>query len=321
LKFRGAASTGFRAPSLVDEYSPQVLGAGASFNISNACLSGNYTPVFSALNCSNQSMVVSGGNPNLKPETSQNFDLGMIVSPLKALNFTVDYYRIIVRNEISSIPELAIFNNPTAFASAYTLNSSGTLTPAAAANIQCPTVSAPTCGYITLTSQNTGFLATDGVDLSADYTLKTSYGKFRFGLEGTYVMAADVQLYTGGPTLSTDGRFNQGVQPNIRWQDLLTLDWTNQQWGAGLSNHYLSKYQDQSPNAAGDAVDVGAYSIWNGYVSFKPTPSLKVLLGVNNLFNTNPPFSNQTANWQAGYNPLFSNPLGRTIFLNGTYKF
>jgi len=63
------------------------------------------------------------------------------------------------------------------------------------------------------------------------------------------------------------------------------------------------------------------YSIWNGYVSFKPVDPLTVLLGIRNLFDTNPPFSNQTANWQTPYNPQFSDPFGRTFYARLKYTF
>jgi iron complex outermembrane recepter protein len=56
-------------------------------------------------------------------------------------------------------------------------------------------------------------------------------------------------------------------------------------------------------------------------VSFKPIPALKLLAGINNLFDTDPPFSNQEQNWQAGYNPIFSSPLGRTFYGRITYDF
>lgn len=105
----------------------------------------------------------------------------------------------------------------------------------------------------------------------------------------------------------------------IRYQHQLMLDWTYQSFGAGLSNHFTEHYHDYNPNAAGDLLTVGNYSIWNWYVTFKPVPALKLLAGINNLLDTNPPFSNQAQNWQAGYNPIFSNPLGRTV--NGRITF
>jgi len=321
LKIRGAASTGFRAPTLVEEYAPNTFGATQGYMNGPGCASGNYNTVFSSLNCLSQGLSLTGGNTNLKPETSENFDLGFILEPIKNLDLTLDYYRINLKNEIQAIAAPAIYSNPTTFANLYNLNTAGTLTPAPLANIQCPTPQAATCGYIIQTNQNTGGITTDGVDLSATYLLKTGYGKFRLGMNGNLVLRYDFQQYQNGPQVSTLGKWNEGNQPVIRYQQLTTLDWTYENFGAGLNEHFTQGYQDEYPNAAGGIIDVGNYSIWNTYVSYKPMKSLKILGGINNLFNTDPPFSNQNANWQAGYNPIFSNPLGRTFYVRGTYEF
>ena len=321
LKIRGAASTGFRAPSLVDLYSPNTFGAVFGNMVGPGCASGNYTTVFSQLNCISQGESLNGGNTSLKPETSQNFDLGFAVEPIDHLGITVDYYRINLRSNIGTIPSSAIYANPTAFAGLYVLNSAGTLTPASLANVQCPTPQAATCGYIITTTQNTGIITTAGIDLSATYVMDSDYGKFRVGLEGSFVTNYKLQQYVGGPQLNLVGQFKGGQQPVIRYQHLLTLDWSYQNFGAGLSQHFTEHYTDYAPDAAGNLLTVGNYSIVNGYVSFKPLPPLKLLVGINNLVDTNPPFSNQQQNWQSGYNPIFSNPLGRTFYGRITYDF
>jgi len=321
LKFRGAASTGFRAPTLVEEYSPNTFGALFGNMVGPGCATGNYTTVFSKLNCISQGLSLDGGNANLKPETSQNFDLGFVIQPLSNLDFTVDYYRINLRNEIQTLPGATIYGNPTTFADLYVLNNAGTLTPASLSNIQCPTPKAPTCGYIITTFQNTGSITTDGFDVSGNYSMDTDYGKFHIGMEGTFVTGFRLSEYPGGPQLSLAGEFNEGNQPVIRWQHELTFDWERGSWGAGINNHFIEHYTDYAPDAAGNLLTVGNYSIWNGYVSFKPIPSLKLLAGINNLADTNPPFSNQEQNWQAGYNPIFSSPLGRTFYGRITYNF
>ena len=321
LKIRGAASTGFRAPTLVEEYSPNTFGAVFGNMVGPGCASGNYTTVFSQLNCISQGLSLNGGNTQLKPETSQNFDLGFVLEPVENLDITLDYYRINLRNEIQTLPASAIYSNPTTFANLYVLNSAGTLSPASLSNIQCPTPQAPTCGYIITTQQNTGNITTDGFDVSGNYVVATEFGKFRAGIEGTFVTGYRLQEYPGGPALSLAGQFNQGNQPVIRWQHQFTLDWVLANWGAGLNNHFTEHYHDYLPDAAGNIPTVGNYSIWNGYVSFRPIPALKLLAGINNLFDTDPPFSNQEQNWQAGYNPIFSSPLGRTFYGRITYDF
>jgi iron complex outermembrane recepter protein len=321
LKIRGAASTGFRAPTLVEEYSPNTFGAVFGNMVGPGCATGMYTTVFSKLNCISQGLSLNGGNTNLKPETSQNFDLGFVVEPIDNLGVTVDYYRINLKNEIQTLPASTIYGNPTTFADLYVLNNAGTLSPASLANIQCPSYKAATCGYIITTFQNTGGITTDGFDLSAQYQMTTDYGKFRLGAEGTFVTGYRLEEYPGGPQLSLAGQFNQGNQPVIRWQHFITLDWTYANWGAGLNNHFTEHYHDYALDAAGNLLTVGNYSLWNTYVSYKPIPALKLLFGINNLLDTNPPFSNQEQNWQAGYNPIFSSPLGRTFYGRITFNF
>jgi iron complex outermembrane receptor protein len=328
LTFRGAASTGFRAPSLVNLYQPQFLGATAGDMNGPGCASGNYNAIFTQTNCLSQGLGVYGGNKNLNPETSENFDLGFVVEPIQDLGITVDYYRVLMKNVIQAIPALAIYQNPTAFANLYTLNNAGTLSTATSLSASCPnsSLTAPTCGYIAQTPENTGGITTDGFDINADYLIRSDFGKFRFGIDSTVVTKYILHTYTGGPALNLVGQFNQGFQPVIRWQYLLSLDWTTNdgRWGAGLQDKFESRYADEfsdTPNVSTDPREVGTYSIWNGYVSFKPIDPLTVLLGIRNLFDTNPPFSNQTANWQTPYNPVFSDPFGRTFYARLKYTF
>jgi len=322
LTFRGAASTGFRAPSLVDLYAPQIFGADAGTMNGPGCGSGAYNAVFTQLNCASQGLSLTGGNPTLKPETSQNFDAGFIIEPIRDLGITVDYYRVLIKNEIQAIPDSTIYSNPAAFASVYVLNDVGTLTTAPEKTLDCnPTQAAATCGYIIQTTQNTGSVTTSGVDLSANYLLRTAVGKFRVGLEGTLVTQYLFQEYPNGPELDLVGWFNQGNQPAIKWQHLFTVDWTNGNWGGGISNHFLTHYIDLLPDAEGNQSNVASYSTWNVYGSWKPIDPVTLVVGMRNAFNTNPPFSNQYFNWQAGYNPLYSDPLGRTFYARLSYKF
>jgi iron complex outermembrane receptor protein len=328
LTFRGAASTGFRAPSLVNLYSPQYLGATAGEMTGPGCATGNYNAVFTPTNCLSQGLGVFGGNRNLKPETSENFDLGFVVEPIPNLGITVDYYRILIKQEIQTIPALTIYQNPTTFASDYFLNAAGTLSTATALSVACPNsnLTAPTCGYIAQTPQNTGGIVTDGFDFNADYLIRSDFGKFRLGLDSTVVTKYLLQEYTDGPELNLVGQFNQGNQPVIRWQYLLSLDWASNtgRWGAGVQDRFQSRYADEFSDTVGATSNprqVGTYSVWNGYVSFKPVDPLTVLFGIRNLFDTNPPFSNQTANWQTPYNPVFSDPFGRTFYARLKYNF
>ncbi|MCP5286135.1 MAG: TonB-dependent receptor [Burkholderiaceae bacterium] len=43
--------------------------------------------------------------------------------------------------------------------------------------------------------------------------------------------------------------------------------------------------------------------------------------GVNNLFDREPPYSNQGDVFQANYDPRFASPVGRAYYLRASYQF
>ncbi len=327
VTFRGAASTGFRAPSLFNLYSPDFTSASTSGNMGNNnpfCTAGNYNAEWTQAVCNTQGLGLFGGNRHLTPETSENFDFGVVVAPVTHLGITLDYYRIILKNTIGQIPAAAIYESPTVFASDIVTNNNGSLTPSIEQSQFCNPYTAATCGYILLTDQNTGQITTDGFDLSVTYSQRTPIGVFREDLEGTAVTQFRLQQYNGGPVKNLVGWYQGGnlYQPAMRWEHELRVDWASPegQWGGGVSNRFYSSYIDEFGTLAdnsGPQRTVGSYSTWDAYASVKPIPSLTVLIGIQNLLNENPPFSNASQNnFAAGYDALFANPVGRDFYVN-----
>lgn len=326
VTFRGAASTGFRAPTLVNLFSPTTLGAVAGDMDGPGCTptsgSPTYPTIFTQTTCNSQGLVLSGGNRNLKPERSKNLDLGVVLEPLKDWGVTVDWYRIVVSKDISTVPTSTVYANPGQFMSLYHLNSAGTLTPSIAQANDCPTLQAPTCGYIETNLANVGGRMTNGFDLSSSYLLHTNAGTFRVGLDGTLVTQFRRQSYTGAPWVSVLGNYSGTNQVVVPWQSTLSIDWKRDIWAAGVSEHFDSQYVDQQQLADGSAHIVKPYSVYNVYASMKPMSKITVLLGVHNLFNRNPPATNQyVSNFQLGYNPLLADPTGRAIYATLTADF
>ena len=331
VTFRGAASTGFRAPTLFNLYSPDFLAASTSGNMGSGnplCVPPYSDPEWPSGVCNTQGLGLFGGNNHLTPETSQNFDLGVILAPVENLGITLDYYRILLKNTIGHVPAAAIYGNPTALSSYIATNDHGTLTPSIEESAYCNPYTQASCGYILLTNQNTGFITTDGFDLSVQYTQRTRIGVFHEDLEGTAVTQFRLQQYSGGPVVNMVGAYNGGTlyQPALRWQHELRIDWTSPRgrWGAGLSNRFFSSYIDEygiGPTNSGPQRTVGTQSTWDGYASYEPIHGLTVLFGIRNLYNTNPPFSNSSQNnFAAGYNSLFSNPILRDFYVNLRYR-
>jgi iron complex outermembrane recepter protein len=332
LTFRGTASTGFRAPTLFDLYQSPSLAASSSGTMGQGnpfCQPGSYNTEWTPSVCQSQGIGLYGGNRKLTPETSQNFDLGAIVSPIRNLGITIDYYRILVKNTISTVPASAIYSNPNAFSSYIVPNSSGTLVPSIAEATDCTPYTAPTCGYITETFENTGRITTSGVDLSVQYLEHTRIGTFREDLEGTAITQYLLQQYTGGPEQNLVGWFNNiptsgdVLQVAYRWQHNVRVDWTSPagMWGGGLSERFYSRYVDEYPYYTGGPLhNVGSYSLVDGYVSFKPIKNLTVLFGIKNILNRYPPYTDAPQdNFAAGYNALEADPLLRNFYVNLKY--
>ena len=331
LTFRGAASTGFRAPTLFQLYSPPFLTASDSPTMGSGnpfCVPGQYTALWNPGVCASQGLALNGGNRNLGPETSENFDLGIIVSPIQDMGITVDYYRILLKNVVQTVPASAIYSDPTGLANYIVTNSAGTLTPSVAEANDCNPYTAPTCGYINQNFQNTGRITTDGFDVSIQYQQHTSIGTFHEDLEGTAITEFLEQQYSGGPEINLVGNLGITLQlPAYRWQHYFRVDWASPEgmFGGGLANRFYSSYTDQfgtGPTNQGPRPTVGSYSTWDVYGLYKPTSKLDVIFGVRNLFDTNPPFTNaQQLNFAAGYNALIVDPLMRTFYVNLKYKF
>ena len=328
LTFRGTASTGFRAPTLYNLYSPPFLAASSGATIGQGnpfCQAGSYNALFTPSVCQSQGIGLFGGNRRLTPETSQNFDIGVIVSPVTELGITLDYYRILLKNRIGTVPAAAIYGDPTTFSSYIVPNSSGTLTPTIAEATACNPYTAPTCGYISQQNSNTGRITTDGFDLSIQYLQHTSIGTFHEDLEGTAVTKFREQQYNGGPLLNLVGNLQiQNINPAFRWEHNVRVDWTSPgtMWGGGLSDRFYTGYIDEYPDGNGNQRKVGSYSLVDGYASVRPIEKLTMLVGIKNLFNTSPPFTNATtSNFAAGYNAYIADPLLRNFYINLKYIF
>jgi outer membrane receptor protein involved in Fe transport len=124
LRLRASYARSVRAPNLselysapgqnfatvVDPCSSRNIGTGSATRAANCAAAGipaGYDFVYS------QSLeIVSGGNANLKSETSDSFTVGGVFQPrfLPGLSLSVDYYNIRVKNVISSVAAQTILN-------------------------------------------------------------------------------------------------------------------------------------------------------------------------------------------------------------------
>jgi len=321
LLLRGAYSTGFRAPSLYELNNPQTYNNSAnSFNDPVRCPGGvPIAGVSGADNCNTQFITLNGGNKNLNPEKARNFTLGLVFEPLTDVSAGLDFWWVKVKHQISVLPDTLIFADPVRYAGLFNRAADGSL---AIDGSQCPGVA---CGYVSQLTSNLGEINTNGFDLNAAYRLRTTdYGNLRFTFNGTYVIKNEYQQEENGAFLQNAGIYS-GTGPIFRWQHNLSVDWTRGAWGAGVVNHFKTGYGDQNDeNRVSDPAfydRVGSYTTWDIYGSWSPIKSLNVLLGIRNVLDRDPPFSNQGKTFQNGYDPRYTDPTGRSYYVRGTYTF
>ncbi|PRC94183.1 TonB-dependent receptor [Solimicrobium silvestre] len=306
LLLRASANTGFRAPTLFEKFSPDsTTNTANTYNDPALCPGGTALPGQNpSLVCNAQQQIRGGGSANLAPEKAKNFSVGFVYEPNSAMTFSADYWNLRITDSIGTLPETVIFGNPTKYADLFVRNPDGSLK------------------YVLATNANLGGINTDGIDASMTLRLpKTSLGNFVVNLDGTYVNQYKYQNEKDGAWTQNVGTYADN-SPVFRWKHTLSLMWTKNVWSTTLSQQFMTGYHDQNQQVAAQYYqDVSSYSIWNLTGTYSGFKNVTLTAGLKNLFDKNPPFTNQGTTFQQGYDPRFTNPVGRALYLRGTYRF
>lgn len=322
---RGSATTGFRAPSLDELYGPQqVTYTQNAYNDPVLCPGGKVTAAgIASRDCGQQTQALQGGNTGLQPEKSTSFSLGTAFKPSKDLLVTVDYWNIFLTNQINGFPEQTIFSDPNTYSGRITR--CNTLSPSQAAQYDgCNVVpNSNAIAYINTLTANLGNVKTNGLDFSAAWATNVpDLGRLSFNYESTLVMSFKYQNTIGGPyieNVGTAGTYYNSA-PIFRWRHYLssTLNAGAQRYTLGL--RYISGYTDENLQTP-VFNQVSPYTVVDAGWGYTGIKNLNLGFVLKNVFNTAPPFSNQGATFQQGYDPRYTDPLGRALMAKLSYKF
>jgi iron complex outermembrane receptor protein len=333
-RLRGARSTGFRAPQLRELFGgafqtevggsdPCVPGAG-SFATSAACINAaaaaGTTP--GALTKINQVTEQAGGNPQLHPETSQEWSIGGVATPhwIPGLSVSVDYYTVLIRNEISN------YDPNQLLAACY-----GGVPYLVSQAVACQLVGprAPGTGSlapIKAINANIGAENTDGIDVDLAYGIDTAkmglpaWGHLDFTGQVNYLLSDNVSA--AGTTVQQAGTYSlapngDGAEP--RFKALLGTSFKRDNWSLNWTSRYYGGVKNV--NGGGDFEGNEAAGVFyhdvSGTYQYK---NVNLTVGVDNLFDKDPPFlfpTGQTnAAGSAGYD--FT---GRFVYMKASVKF
>lgn len=284
ITFRASYGTGFLPPSMF-QLAPNAItsvGAGAAIDPRR----GN-TPT-------ELLQIVSGGNPELRPEDSKSRSAGIIFAPgfARDLRLAVDYTRIDKSDVIISPNLQEVINNEATFPDRIVR---------ASANPGAPFGVGPIT-FVNQTSLNFTKAEVAALDVSASY---------RLGLTGpgslkVFALATRQFHYRTQAALSSPPTENVGITSlfPLKLKANAGLSWERGRWRANWNVGYFSSYQvAASPAATGAPIvanqgglrvpsqtyhDVSASYRWD--LPYTGLSSVQLNLGARNIFNKSPPF-------------------------------
>ncbi|WP_075794892.1 TonB-dependent receptor [Massilia putida] len=345
LMMRSSVAKGFRAPTLYQNLLPYAYGQNTNGSFSDPVRCPGGTPIASvnpvgALEdeCNVQLSAARGGNPNLDPEKSKQFSLGMVFQPTQSISGSLDYWNIKIDHSIVQTSEIGVFDNPTLYQNNYwrvdpktlPLDSTGKpfLDPTTlnkSNSIQGSTNKDFPLAFIDLPYANSSRFFASGLDLNLNYKRKIDgVGSFGVNLDGTYYLTHGYQ-YTGVGSVSDLGKYKDfGATP--RWRHILTFTLKTGPVVLSLTHNYTEGYQDYT-NADLIGPDypaerrVSSNSTFDTQAVWTPIKNVDLALGIKNLTNQEPPSSRNDQGFQTGYDPQYGNPLGRVFYARAKYKF
>jgi iron complex outermembrane receptor protein len=280
IRFRTTYSRDFRSPSVNDLYSTPTISNGTVVRDSVQTINGSPNANYQG---SPTIQTLSGGNPNLRPETAKTFTAGVVLSPRFFPGFTtsIDYYNIDMGNALTTFTAQNVVDNCAAgsalFCGAITRNSANVITVVQSSQFNAQT------------------LKVSGVDFEASYAF--SLNDVWDELEGSIAIGglasyAEHITTTANSITQENAGFLTGGNSLPNWRTVMSTVYNNGPLTVRLLWDYTGagRYSPTLKTAA----DIYPYhfdgrSLFDLSVQYQLTDSIQFYGKINNLLNTDPP--------------------------------
>lgn len=292
LFFRGSWGTGFRAPTL-GQLTPELT------LLENFFKDGVWLPLYFR------------GNPDLKPETSQQVNLGFRLEPSRQWSVGLDWWNLKISNTFGFINSHQLEANPVLFNEALTENNT-LVTP----NI------------------NLGNSRRSGIDYDLQWRRPSDWGLIRLSLKGTYFLQAERQFSDSSPYLSELGTYSavtNAVTPRHQVVFRGVLDQGH--WSTTAAVNYRSGNTETTQladaaytlNGFGEIIPferkVPAYWTLDLGARWNVQSNMVVSATLNNALNKTPPLRLSSSGVLEGVDTRYANYYGRTLKIKAEFKF
>jgi len=306
LAIRSSYGTSFQAPTTFqtsESQGSEFLNDSASVNAQGQVVCGDTGLV-------NNATIFVGGDDGLKPQTSDNINLGLIWDPTQSVRVSLDYwyfnYTDLIRPNASAQALVdndcrgdGIPNDPRIKRSL-----SGTLQS------------------VSLSFINTGELVTDGFDLHATYSFPaSSYGDFSLVGALSYVNKFEITNEDGSKTEGAGSRnFGNPFASIPELRANARLSWMLGSHNAFAAVRYIDGYSNDQPVNPIPIDSWTAFDLRYAYNLDRFYGGTGLLaIGVNNVFDEDP--SSLGDGQRPGYDDVVADIRGRTIYGEVTVRF
>ena len=315
LAFRGAYSTGFKAPEFTKLFAGvnRVDYFGRDLADPSTCPDGKANS--NQPGCAMiQPTIITGGKTDLQPEESRQKSLGLVFAPNNRFNASLDWWQIERINTIRSPDLNTLIDNYDLFSANWIRDSSGKVTS------------------IDRRFINSGGTLISGVELDANLAGELAGGRWQLNLNGSYIESFKEKSLANQPySRNKVGEYVQFYNLPLKWKHTLSFGWSRGDWSHTLTQVYRAGYKDEEPvSVAGGTYtpsnwnpDVDDYITYNYSLSWTGLKRTKVTFAMRNLLNTDPPFTAHQVDFASGaaWEPRVADPRGRSFNLMVEYGF
>ena len=324
VSIRGGYSTGFRAPSLgqfgVPTYiSPRKRGVRvedyAKFPCADKTKGGliPWGPKYKYCFVT----VINKDNPDIKPETSKSYNLGVILNPSEGFFASIDWFHIKRKNEIKKLQDPTILEF---YPEWLVKNEQGEIT-----------------GMHNYYG-NIGYTINEGVDFTIKYSFSLEdVGRFEIRTQASRLINTEENIFgkRGG------SEYSAGFSGKPLWRGNVQVNWSKDDWAASLTYYYRGKYKwkswkdnDRSFYCDLEALnkkakewqtytrcDIKSFSTVNLNLRYTGLEGVKLILNINNLFDSVEDRRYMEDRRFKGNDLAFQKTIGRYVKLTAQWRF
>ena len=311
LRLRATYGRSFRAPALREAhdaalYSPTLLPLGGARI---------------------RSLLLNGGNPELRPETATSLTAGFDLAPAiwPGFTFNASWFDVKFEDRIDRPVQanlVAALSDPTltSFVERISPTTDAGDLARITALISSPAFTAangvfPPEAYGAILDNryvNTTDLRVRGLDATAAYAFDAGADRLRLSANAAYMLDYEQRLTPTSGVVERVGTTNYPVKFRSRF----AAEWAREELSALVALNYVGAYRDPTGAEIDANPTLDLQLRWEPAAG--PMRGTEVLLNVRNLFDRDPPFYDNTAG--VAFDPANADPIGRFASLQLTRR-